>query len=204
MAVACGGGGESVAEPPPAAAESERERTQSVAPAAAPIDDPSLEPYLLRNDPALPPRFREVPPDGREPIISLGLLSGAARISYSSPTTDERLSIDALRLEEGLDARAFFATFAGSLAEHSEFRGVRTIGVLRGLGERARRYAFTVGGDVGEAVALLRDGVVVLVTYLRPDGLRQPVDVGALLTALDERIQADAALRPGGAGAAGG
>lgn len=155
------------------------------------VNDPALVPFLLTDTPALPARFREVPRNDREPILSLGLVSGAARATYSSVTTDEILSIDVLAVEEGVDPEPFFAAFADALGDNPNFRGVRTIGVVRGIGDNARRYAFTIEGDEAEAAAIRRGRIIALVTYRRPPNLRDPVDLGALLQAIDAAIQAE-------------
>ena len=68
---------------------------------------------------------------------------------------------------------------------------MRTIGVVRGIGDDARRYAFTIEGDEAEAAAIRRGRIIALVTYRRPPDLRDPVDLGALLQAIDAAIQAE-------------
>ena len=154
------------------------------------VDDPALVPFLLTDHPALPARFRAVPRTDREPILSLGLVSGAARATYSSVTTDEILSIDVLAVEADVDPEPFFAAFADALGDNPNFRGLRTIGVVRGIGDNARRYAFTIEGDEAAAAAIRRSRIIALVTYRRPPDLRDPVDLGTLLQAIDAAIQA--------------
>ena len=136
-------------------------------------------------------RFLEVARDDREPILSLGLVTGAARATYRAAITNEVLSVDVLMLEPDVDPGPFFTAFVDTLADNPNFRGVRSIGVVRGLGDSARRYAFTVEGDDAEAAALLRGDIIALVTYRRPPDFRQPLDLDALLADLDAAIEFD-------------
>jgi hypothetical protein len=155
------------------------------------LNDPDLERYVTAEALGLPARFEPVSRDDREPILSLGLVDSAARITFSSVSTRELLSFDLLRLEEGVDADTFFTAFADSLRDNNSFQGINAIGVPRGVGERARRYVFSVNGDEAESAALLRDGVVALITHRRPPGLRQALDLGELMESLDRALQGD-------------
>ena len=177
--------------------------SEAAAALAAFVDDPALVPFLLTDHPALPARFRAVPRTDREPILSLGLVSGAARATYSSVTTDEILSIDVLAVEADVDPEPFFAAFADALGDNPNFRGLRTIGVVRGIGDNARRYAFTIEGDEAAAAAIRRSRIIALVTYRRPPDLRDPVDLGALLQAIDAAIQAAPSASAAGSPAGG-
>jgi hypothetical protein len=155
------------------------------------VSDPDLAQLVTAEALDLPARFVAVERDDREPILSLGLVDSAARVTYSSASTREILSFDLLRLGEGVSAETFFSAFADALLDNTNFQGISTIGVPRGIGERARRYAFSVGGDDAESAAILRDGVVALITHRRPLGLRQPLDLGALMEQLDRVLQGE-------------
>ena len=185
LLAACGGSsdGRSAAPPPPAG-------EPVTAEPATFVDDPVLAALVTPDRLALPDRFQRMPRTDREPILSLGLVETAARITYATTTSNEFLSFDLLRLETDVDAQAFFDAFAVGVGGDPRFRGVHTIGVLRGLGERARHYTFRLEDADGEVAAILRNAVVVLVTYRRPPLLRQPVDVQALLARIDTALQA--------------
>ena len=154
------------------------------------FNDPALGALASAEALAIPPRFRLAERTDREPILTLGLVESAARLTYSSGATNELLAIDILRLEPGVDAAAFFDAFAGSLRDLRDLRGVRGVGVVRGVGEAAQHITFTVDGDDGDAVALLRDGLIALAWYRRPAGLRQVVEMGELLQQLDRSLSA--------------
>ena len=186
LAAACVGSSDNQAAPPPPAGVPTQEST--TAPALF-VDDPVLANLVSAEVLALPDRFQRAPRTDREPILSLGLVETAARITYATTTSNEILSFDLLRLEPDVDALAFFDAFADGVGDDPRFRSVSTIGVLRGLGERARHYAFRLEDADGEVAAILRSGVVVLVTYRRPPLLRQPVDIQALLTRIDTALQ---------------
>ena len=152
-------------------------------------NDPDLEPFLEHDALALPDRFQLVAREDLEPILALGLVSGAARVTFSSGITNELLLVDLLRLEDGLDSGAFFDDFADAVADDSAFGRIRSLGIPRGIGERARHYTFSVDDDEADAAVLLREGVIAFVKYRRPPYLRQPVDVAALLQTLDAALQ---------------
>ncbi|MEE9278388.1 MAG: hypothetical protein V3V06_08245, partial [Dehalococcoidia bacterium] len=152
------------------------------------VSDPALLRFATPEELGLPGRFERVKRPDLEPILSLGLAQSAARVTYSSPVTNEILFVDVLRLEDGVDAETFFASFADALVDNASFRGTRTVGVPRGVGELARHYAFRVEGDQAEAAAVLRGQIIALVKYRRPADLRVPLDVGALLRALDAAL----------------
>ena len=132
------------------------------------VNDAALETLLSRDALAIPARFVDVDRTDFEPILTLGSVDAAARATYSSPTTNEVLLLDLLHLAAGVDAATFFAAFADALVNNTEFRGARTIGVPRGVGDRARHYVFTVQGDHGEAAAVIRGDRVALIKYRRP------------------------------------
>jgi hypothetical protein len=163
---------------------------------AAFVSDRALEALISSSALDLPARFLPVARADREPILTLGLVSAAARVTYSSATTNEILSVDILRLDSGVDPDRFFTAFADSIADESEFTGVRTVGVLRGIGDLARRITFSVEGDDGDAIAILRNDLVALATYRRPSGLRDAIEMGSLLSRLDESLSG-AALSAG-------
>jgi hypothetical protein len=155
------------------------------------VNDRSLERYLLRDASEVPARFVEIDRDDRQPILSLGRVVEAARANYVSGTTREQLSVDVLRIEPDVDLIAFFAAFTEALVGDPNFRDLRRIGVVRGVGESARRFAFTIEGDDADAGALLRGDVVVLLLYRRPAELRQALDISNLLLTVDLMIQLD-------------
>jgi len=155
------------------------------------VSDPELAQFVTAEALDLPARFVPVARDDREPILSLGLVERAARVTYSSASTREILSFDLLQLEEGVSADTFFSAFADALRDNTEFQGVNTIGVPRGIGERARRYVFSVNGDDAESAVILRDGLIALITHRRPLGLRQALDLGELMERLDRVLQDD-------------
>ena len=161
-------------------------------------NDPALESYLLRDAVEVPGRFSEVERDDRQPILSLGRVAAAARSNYASGTTGEQLSVDVLRIEPDVEPGVFFAAFSEALVGDPNFRDLRRIGVVRGVGDSARRFAFTLEGDDAEAALLLRGDVVVLLLYRRPAAFRQPLDVSALLVTVDLLIQFDARAAPTG------
>ena len=187
LAAACGGSSDNQAAPPPLSGEPIPESTTEP---AFFVDDPVLANLVSAEVLALPNRFQRTSRTDREPILSLGLVQTAARITYTTTTTNEILAFDLLRLEPDVDAQAFFDAFVNVVGDDPRFRSVTTIGVLRGLGERARHYAFRLEDADGEIAAILRSGVVVLVSYRRPPLLRQPVDPQALLTRIDTALQA--------------
>ena len=100
------------------------------------------------------------------------------------------LSLDLLRLEPGVDPEAFFLAFAATVADTPGYRGLDTVGVPRSVGDSARHFAFTIDDDEADAAVLLRDDLLAFVTYRRPPNLRSPIDVAALLRALDAALQA--------------
>lgn len=160
----------------------------SVAAIASFSSDPLLKALIAAEPLELPPRFIEVERTDREAILSLGLVGAAARVTYNSATTNEILSLDVLRLDADVDGELFFAAFADSLGDVRDFQSVRQVGVVRGIGEEARHITFTIEGDEGDAVALLRDGIVALAVYRRPAGLIQLIGMGDLLAKLDSTI----------------
>ncbi len=153
------------------------------------VNAPALEALVSRLALGLPPRFVPVGRLDREPILALGLVTSAARVTYSSATTNEILSVDVLLLGPSVDADRFFGAFADALGDDPAFVGVRNVGVVFGIGDMTRHIMFTVEGDDGEAVAILRDDLVALATYRRPSGLRAAVEMGALLARLDESLR---------------
>ena len=190
-------------DPPADDQPAEPAPTQSDAPAGAPTpadsprvilpvplqNDPALEARINPNDLQIPGRFVRINRDDREPILTLGLVDTAARITYAVAASAEILSFDLLRLDPTIDPEEFFLAFAQTVADIPAFRGVDTIGVPRGIGDRARHIAFNVDGDDGDAVILLRDDILAFLTYRRPPNLRQPIDIGALMRALDTALQ---------------
>jgi hypothetical protein len=90
-----------------------------------------------------------------------------------------------------VSADTFFSAFADALRDNTSFQGINSIGVPRGIGERARRYEFSVGDDDAESAAILRGGIVALITHRRPLGLRQVIDLGALMEQMDIVLQDD-------------
>ena len=155
-------------------------------------NDPALEARLDPGALGIPGRFVRVARDDREPILSLGLVGGAARLTYAAAASHEVLSLDLLRLEPGVDAESFFLAFAAAVADSPDYRGLDMVGVPRGVGDAARHYAFTIADDEADAVVLLRDDLLAFVTYRRPPNLRSPVDVAALMRAVDAALQAPA------------
>ncbi len=153
-------------------------------------NDPALEARLDPDALGVPGRFVRVARDDREPILSLGLVGGAARLTYAAAASHEVLSLDLLRLEPGVDAESFFLAFAATVADSPDYRGLDVVGVPRGVGDGARHFAFTIGDDEADAVVLLRDDLLAFVTYRRPPNLRSPIDVAALMRALDAALQA--------------
>jgi hypothetical protein len=160
------------------------------------VSDPALEALVSRPVLGLPRRFVAVGRLDREPILSLGLVASAARITYSSATTNEILSVDVLRLAPTVDPERFFGAFADTLGDDAAFIGVRNVGVILGIGDRARHITFTVQGDDGEAVAILRGDLVALATYRRPSGLRAAVEMGVLLERLDASLSGASLAAP--------
>ena len=160
----------------------------SVAAAASFSSDPLLKVLIAAEPLEIPSRFIEVKRTDREAILSLGLVGAAARVTYNSATTNEILALDLLRLDAEVDGDLFFAAFADSLGDVRDFQSVRQVGVVRGIGEEARHITFTIEGDEGDAVALLRDGIVALAVYRRPAGLIRLIDMGDLLANLDSTI----------------
>ena len=197
LATACGG--DSAAERATATPEERAGQVVEPVPATPAFEsDPQLRALIAGAALGLPARFVEVPRDDLEPILSLGLASAAARLMFSSATTGEVLIADVLLLEADVDAEAFFAEFAAALADNPGFAGVREVGVPRGVGEEARHYSFTVDGDPTDAATLLRGEVVVLFSYRWPEGLREPLDVGALLRLVDGSVRRGGSARGGG------
>ena len=167
------------------------------APAAPPVlpttpfqNDPALEARLDPDALGIPGRFVRIYLDDREPILSLGLVGAAARLTYAVSASYEVLSLDLLRLEPGVDPEAFFLAFAATVADTPGYRGLDTVGVPRSVGDSARHFAFTIDDDEADAAVLLRDDLLAFVTYRRPPNLRSPIDVAALLRALDAALQA--------------
>lgn len=184
------------AEAPPSDAVPAPETATPEAPAVllpAPFEnDAALEARLDPGALGIPGRFVRVARDDREPILSLGLVGGAARLTYAAAASNEVLSLDLLRLEPGIDAESFFLAFAAAVADSPDYRGLDMVGVPRGVGDGARHYAFTIDDDEADAVVLLRDDLLAFVTYRRPPNLRSPVDVAALMRAVDAALQAPA------------
>lgn len=172
------------ADPAPAAA------TPPVLPASPFQNDPALEARLDPDALGIPGRFVRIYLDDREPILSLGLVRAAARLTYAVSTSYEVLSLDLLRLEPGVDPEAFFLAFAATVADTPGYRGLDTVGVPRSVGDSARHFAFTIDEDEADAAVLVRDDLLAFVTYRRPPNLRSPIDVAALLRALDAALQA--------------
>ena len=155
-------------------------------------NDAALEARLDPGALGIPGRFVRVARDDREPILSLGLVGGAARLTYAAAASNEVLSLDLLRLDPGVDAESFFLAFAAAVADSPDYRGLDMVGVPRGVGDGARHFAFTIDEDEADAVVLLRDDLLAFVTYRRPPNLRSPVDVAALMRAVDAALQAPA------------
>ena len=187
----------------PAAAEAPPSDDALAPETAAPEAPAVLLPAPFENDAALearldpgalgiPGRFARVARDDREPILSLGLVGGAARLTYAAAASHEVLSLDLLRLDPGVDAESFFLAFAAAVADSPDYRGLDLVGVPRGVGDGARHFAFTIDDDEADAVVLLRDDLLAFVTYRRPPNLRSPVDVAALMRAVDAALQAPA------------
>ena len=181
---------------PDAAAETTADTDGDPAPAlpvlpATPFqNDPALEARLNPDALGIPGRFVRIYLDDREPILSLGLVGAAARLTYAVSASYEVLSLDLLRLEPGVDPEAFFLAFAATVADTPGYRGLDTVGVPRSVGDSARHFAFTIDEDEADAAVLLRDDLLAFVTYRRPPNLRSPIDVAALLRALDAALQA--------------
>ncbi len=189
---ACSGDDVPTLEAPPSAESALTQSESDIVGGAELIffNDPALGALASPEALAIPPRFRLAERTDREPILTLGLVESAARLTYSSGATNELLAIDILRLEPGVDAAAFFSEFADSLRDFRDLRRVRGVGVVRGVGEAAQHITFTVEGDDGDAVALLRDGMIALAWYRRPAGLLQVVEMGELLQQLDRSLSA--------------
>ena len=164
--------------------------TPPVLPASPFQNDPALEARLDPDALGIPGRFVRIYLDDREPILSLGLVRAAARLTYAVSTSYEVLSLDLLRLEPGVDPEAFFLAFAATVADTPGYRGLDTVGVPRSVGDSARHFAFTIDEDEADAAVLVRDDLLAFVTYRRPPNLRSPIDVAALLRALDAALQA--------------
>ena len=156
------------------------------------VNDPVLEAYLLRDTPEVPERFVEVERGDRQPILSLGRVQAAARASYVSGITHEHLAVDVLRIQFDIEPMGFFTAFVEALVQDPNFHDLRRIGVVRGVGDSARHFAFTLEGDDAEVTALLRGEIVVLLFYRRPAAFRQPLDLSSLLVTVDLLIQFDA------------
>ena len=161
-----------------------------VLPATPFQNDLALEARLDPDALGIPGRFVRIYLDDREPILSLGLVGAAARLTYAVSASYEVLSLDLLRLEPGVDPEAFFLAFAATVADTPGYRGLDTVGVPRSVGDSARHFAFTIDEDEADAAVLLRDDLLAFVTYRRPPNLRSPIDVAALLRALDAALQA--------------
>ena len=152
-------------------------------------NDPALELLIDPDTLDLPGRFVRIQRDDREPILTLGLVQSAARLTYAATASHEVLSFDLLQLDPDIDPEEFFLAFARTVIDTPDYRGLDQIGVPRGIGDRARHLAFTVDGDDGDAVVLLRDDILVFLTYRHPPNLRQPVDIPALMRAVDDRLR---------------
>ncbi len=195
LVAACGGPDDPASDPQPAASATTTP-TDGGAPSAPESvglvvsfsSDRVLKALISAEPLEIPARFIEVDRSDREAILSLGLVGAAARVTYNSATTNEILSLDLLRLDADVDGELFFAAFADSLGDVRDFQSVRQVGVVRGIGEEARHITFTIEGDEGDAVALLRDGIVALAVYRRPAGLIRRIDMGDLLARLDTTI----------------
>ena len=196
LVAACGGSDDAASDPEPAAVGAavatddgdDAAAPDSVAALASFSSDPVLKALIAAEPLEIPARFIEVDRADREAILSLGLVGAAARVTYNSATTNEILLLDLLRLDADVDGELFFAAFADSLGDVRDFQSVRQLGVVRGIGEEARHITFTIEGDEGDAVALLRDGIVALAVYRRPAGLIRLLDMGDLLARLDTTI----------------
>ena len=161
-----------------------------------------LLPTPFENDPALEARFstpaRSVSPAASSaspattasPSSRWASSAAAARLTYAASASNEVLSLDLLRLEPGVDAESFFLAFAATIADSPDYRGLDIVGVPRGVGDGARHYAFTIDDDEADAVVLLRDDLLAFVTYRRPPNLRSPIDIAALMRAIDAALQA--------------
>ena len=192
LVAACGGSDDPASDPQPAssAATESTNGDASITPESVGVgasfrSDRVLKALISAEPLEIPARFIEVDRTDREAILSLGLVGAAARVTYNSATTNEILSLDLLRLDPNVDGQLFFAAFADSLGDVRDFQSVRKVGVVRGIGEEARHITFTIEGDEGDAVALLRDGIVALAVYRRPAGLIRLIDMGDLLARLD-------------------
>ena len=161
-----------------------------VLPATPFQNDLALESRLDPDALGIPGRFVRIYLDDREPILSLGLVGAAARLTYAVSASYEVLSLDLLRLHPGVDPEAFFLAFAATVADTPGYRGLDTVGVPRSVGDSARHFAFTIDEDEADAVVLLRDDLLAFVTYRRPPNLRSPIDIAALMRAVDAALQA--------------
>ena len=175
---------------PAAAADPDPAASAPVLPATPFQNDPTLEARLDPDALGIPGRFVRMYVNDREPILSLGLVRAAARLTYAVSASHEVLSLDLLRLEPGVDAESFFLAFAATVADSPHYRGLDMIGVPRGVGDGARHYAFAIDEDEADAVVLLRDDLLAFVTYRRPPNLRAPIDMAALIRAVDAALQA--------------
>ena len=190
LLVACSGGDST---PDAATAESTLDPAAiGSAGAVLPIrfqNDPALEARIDPDALDLPGRFLRVQRDDREPILTLGLVDSAARLTFAVTATAEILSFDLLRLEPAVDPETFFLSFSETVSDTTDYRGIDTIGVPRGVGDRVSHITFSVDGDDGDAVVLLRDDILAFLTYRRPPNLRQPIDIAALMRAVDSALQ---------------
>lgn len=152
-------------------------------------NDPALEALIDPDALDIPGRFLRIARDDREPILTLGLVDSAARLTYAVTVTAEVLSFDLLRLDPTIDPETFFLAFADTVVDTPGYSGVDNIGVPRGVGDRVRHITFTVDGDSGDAVVLLRDDILAFLTYRHPPNLRQPIDIAGLMRALDSALQ---------------
>lgn len=193
FAVACSDGSDlGSSAPPPSSAGSVTLDVDQIPQPPDFVNDPALEAYLLRDTPEVPERFVEVQRDDRQPILSLGRVQAAARASYVSGVTREHLTVDVLQIQSDIEPMGFFTAFVEALVQGSNFHDSRRIGVVRGVGDSARHFAFTLEGDDAEVAALLRGEIVALLFYRRPAAFRQPLDLSSLLVMIDLLIQFDA------------
>ena len=199
FAAACSNGGDlGSSSPLPSSADSITLDVDRIPQPPDFVNDPVLEAYLLRDTPEVPERFVEVQRDGRQPILSLGRVQAAARASYVSSVTREHLSVDVLRIQSDIEPMGFFTAFVEALVQDPNFHDSRRIGVVRGVGDSARHFAFTLEGDDAEVAALLRGEIVTVLFYRRPAAFRQPLDLSSLLVMIDLLIQFDARATPAG------
>ena len=160
-------------------------------------NDPGLQQLITDESLMIPDRFEIVSRADREPILSLGLIESAARLTMFSVVTREIITLDLLRLEQDIDDEEFFTAFADSMTDNSIFRDIRMVGVRRGIGEYARHYVFTIEDDEAESAVFLRHNIIALIGYRAPIGLRYPIAIGDLMRRLDGSIKTDYLIKTG-------